>query len=110
MPTSDEFEPRHRRPSAGEVGRALDLLASAKRPILLAGSSAWRGPTGDSLRALLDQVGMPGLPIDSAVGLAEPSIHGLGSELPRCDLVFLLTPQDFTKRVQGDWDAYQKTR
>jgi len=39
---------------------------------------------------------MPGLPIDSAVGLAEPTIHALGSELPRCDLAFLLTPQDFT--------------
>ena len=64
--------------------------------MLLAGSSAWRGPTGQKLRAFLDLVGMPGLIIDSAVGLAEPSIHGLGSELPRSDLVFLLTPQDFT--------------
>jgi acetolactate synthase-1/2/3 large subunit len=96
MPTPADFAPRKRPATDGAVTRAIDLLAAAKRPMLLAGPSAWRGATGEKLQKLLNHVGMAALPIDSAVGLGEPSIHGLGSELSRSDLIFLLTPQDFT--------------
>jgi acetolactate synthase-1/2/3 large subunit len=95
LPEPADFE---RLPQAApdvQVDRALSMLDEATRPILLAGSSATRGHAGTLLSELSELTGLPALPIDSAVGLGEPSLHGLSRVLPDCDLVILLVRQDF---------------
>lgn len=95
LPPSEAFA-RVPAPAAdADIARLLDLLASAQRPLLLASPSVTRGAVGAALRELSDLTGLPWLPIDSAVGLAEPSLHGLAKSIPDCDLVILVGKQDF---------------
>src|SRR5215212_3989531 len=96
LPPPGDFARLAQAATDAQVERLLALLAEAKRPLLLAGPSATRGPTGAALAELAELTDLPFLPIDSAVGLAEPSLHGLHRVLPDCDLVILLVRQDFT--------------
>nr|MBA2450963.1 thiamine pyrophosphate-binding protein [Chloroflexota bacterium] len=72
-----------------------------ERPIVLGGPAAWRGPAGERLRALLELIGAPGFVVESPRGLTDPSLHGLGREFKRADVVLLLAPQDFTVGFGG---------
>ena len=100
-PAPADFEPTHRRADAGDVAQAIELLAQAERPIVLGGPAAWRGPAGERLRALLELIGAPGFVVESPRGLTDPSLHGLGREFKRADVVLLLAPQDFTVGFGG---------
>ena len=100
-PAPADFEPTHRRADAGDVAQAIELLAQAERPIVLGGPAAWRGPAGERLRALLKLIGAPGFVVESPRGLTDPSLHGLGREFKRADVVLLLAPQDFTVGFGG---------
>jgi acetolactate synthase-1/2/3 large subunit len=95
LPPAELFARVPARAAEADIARLLDLLAVAERPLLLASPSATRGAAGVSLRALSDLTGLPWLPIDSAVGLAEPSLHGLARIILECDLVILVGKQDF---------------
>jgi acetolactate synthase-1/2/3 large subunit len=95
MPEPADFKRLAQTAPDHQVGRIVELLEESVRPILLAGPSATRGQAGRLLAELSDLTGLPYLPIDSAVGLGEPSLHGLNRMLPRCDLVILLARQDF---------------
>ncbi len=106
-PGPADFEPTHRRAERPDVEQAVALLAEARRPLVLAGPSAWRGVAGERLRNLLDLTGTPGFLIESPRGLTDPSLHGVGTEFKRADAVLLIGPQDFTvgfagPRVVGD--------
>jgi acetolactate synthase I/II/III large subunit len=100
-PAPADFEPTHRRAGGEDLERAIALLGQAERPLLLAGPSAWRGPSGQRLRALLDTIGMAGFTVESPRGLTDPSLHGVSSEFTRADVVLLLAPQDFTVGFAG---------
>ncbi|HYU20247.1 MAG TPA: thiamine pyrophosphate-binding protein [Chloroflexota bacterium] len=100
-PAPADFEPTHRRADKQDLQHAIELLARASRLLLLAGPAAWRGVCGDRLRALLDLVEMPGFAIESPRGLSDPSLHGLGKEFRRADLVLLIAPQDFAVGFAG---------
>jgi thiamine pyrophosphate-dependent acetolactate synthase large subunit-like protein len=95
LPESTDFARLPQPASPDQIGRCLDLLAGAKRPMVLVGPSAARGAAGVSLSDLSDLTGLPSLPIESAVGLGEPSLHGLARVLPECDLGILMVRQDF---------------
>jgi acetolactate synthase-1/2/3 large subunit len=95
MPSPGQFARVPQAAPAHQIVQLLDLLGAAKRPIVLAGPSAARGRAAEALRELSDLTGLPYLPIDSAVGLGEPSLHGLPRVIPSCDLVILLARQDF---------------
>lgn len=95
LPPTDAFAAAPVPAAEADVARLLDLLAAARRPIVLASPSATRGAAGLALRELSDLAGLPWLPIDSAVGLAEPALHGLARLLPTCDLVVVFGKQDF---------------
>ena len=95
LPQPVDFERIPQGAARAQIARLVDLLAQAKQPMVLAGPSALRGQSGTVLRALADLTGLPALPIDSAVGLNEPSLHGLARVLPDCDLVIMLVRQDF---------------
>jgi acetolactate synthase I/II/III large subunit len=44
-------------PAAGQVGAVLDVLAGARRPLLLAGLGAYRSGAGEPIAALADRLG-----------------------------------------------------
>ena len=61
-------------PAPDSVQRALDLLKSAKRPLILLGKGAAYARADDEIRALVERSGIPYLPMSMAKGLL-PDTH-----------------------------------
>jgi oxalyl-CoA decarboxylase len=61
-------------PAADAVQRALDLLKTAKRPLILLGKGAAYARADDEVRALVEKTGIPYLPMSMAKGLL-PDTH-----------------------------------
>jgi acetolactate synthase-1/2/3 large subunit len=102
LPSPEEFARIPHGVTRHHAERILSLLSEAKRPILLAGPAATRGRAGAMLSELSELTDLPSIPIDSAVGLGEPSLHGLPTVLPECDLVILTVRQDFAIGFAGE--------
>jgi len=56
-------------PAADAVERALNVLRGAKRPLILLGKGAAYAQVDDDIRALIEQSGIPYLPMSMAKGL-----------------------------------------
>src|SRR5580692_2396956 len=56
-------------PAADAVKRALDVLKSAKRPLIILGKGAAYAQADDAIRALVEKSGIPFLPMSMAKGL-----------------------------------------
>jgi acetolactate synthase-1/2/3 large subunit len=63
-------------PAEGAIEQAIDLLASAQRPIVMVGPGAWQSDAGDELRAFVERTGIPVYSDFQAHGLL-PSNHPL---------------------------------
>src|SRR5712671_4260746 len=61
-------------PAAAAVKRALDVLRSAKRPLIILGKGAAYAQADDDIRALVEKSGVPFLPMSMAKGLL-PDTH-----------------------------------
>src|SRR5436189_115791 len=61
-------------PAADAVKRALDLLKSAKRPLIILGKGAAYAQADEAIRALVEKSGVPFLPMSMAKGLL-PDTH-----------------------------------
>ncbi len=61
-------------PSPVAVKRALDVLKSAKRPLIVLGKGAAYAQADDAIRALVEKSGIPFLPMSMAKGLL-PDTH-----------------------------------
>src|SRR6266513_2539522 len=61
-------------PAPAAVKRALDLLKSAKRPLIILGKGAAYAQADDEIRALVEKTGIPFLPMSMAKGLI-PDTH-----------------------------------
>jgi len=61
-------------PAQDAVKRALDLLKSAKRPLIILGKGAAYAQADDKIRALVEKSGVPFLPMSMAKGLL-PDTH-----------------------------------
>src|SRR5437763_12655854 len=61
-------------PAPAAVRRALDLLKSAKRPLIILGKGAAYAQADDAIRALVEKSGVPFLPMSMAKGLL-PDTH-----------------------------------
>ena len=61
-------------PAADAVKRALDVLKSAKRPLIILGKGAAYAQADDAIRALVEKSGAPFLPMSMAKGLL-PDTH-----------------------------------
>src|SRR5262249_31035361 len=61
-------------PAPAAVRRALDVLASAKRPLIILGKGAAYAQADDDIRALVEKSGSPFLPMSMAKGLL-PDTH-----------------------------------
>jgi oxalyl-CoA decarboxylase len=61
-------------PAPSAVNRALDLLKSAQRPLIVLGKGAAYAQADDEIRALIEKTGIPFLPMSMAKGLL-PDTH-----------------------------------
>jgi len=61
-------------PAPDAVKRALDVLKSAKRPLIILGKGAAYAQADDAIRALVEKSGIPFLPMSMAKGLL-PDTH-----------------------------------
>jgi oxalyl-CoA decarboxylase len=61
-------------PAPAAVKRALDVLKSAKRPLIILGKGAAYAQADDDIRALVEKTGIPFLPMSMAKGLL-PDTH-----------------------------------
>src|SRR5215468_5329574 len=61
-------------PAPAAVKRALDVLESAKRPLIILGKGAAYAQADDAIRALIEKSGIPFLPMSMAKGLL-PDTH-----------------------------------
>jgi oxalyl-CoA decarboxylase len=61
-------------PAPAAVRRALDVLKSAKRPLIILGKGAAYAQADDAIRALVEKSGIPFLPMSMAKGLL-PDTH-----------------------------------
>src|ERR1700721_2371042 len=61
-------------PAPSAVKRALDVLKNAKRPLIILGKGAAYAQADDEIRALVEKVGAPFLPMSMSKGLL-PDLH-----------------------------------
>src|SRR3954449_3766394 len=82
-------------PAPSAVKRALDVLKSAKRPLIILGKGAAYAQADDDIRALIEKTGIPYLPMSMAKGLL-PDTHPQCASaarsfvLPEADVVLLM--------------------
>ena len=82
-------------PEQDALKRALDLLKSAKRPLIILGKGAAYAQADADIRALVEKTGIPYLPMSMAKGLL-PDTHELSASaarsfvLPGADVVMLV--------------------
>src|SRR3954469_3673460 len=82
-------------PSSESVKRALDLLRSAKKPLIILGKGAAYAQADADIQALVEKTGIPSLPMSMAKGLL-PDTHELCASaarsfiLPAADVVMLI--------------------
>jgi oxalyl-CoA decarboxylase len=69
-------------PAPDTVQRALDVLKSAKRPLILLGKGAAYAQADDAIRALVEKTGIPYLPMSMAKGLL-PDTHAQSASAAR---------------------------
>jgi oxalyl-CoA decarboxylase len=82
-------------PGPGAVARALDLLKSAKKPLIILGKGAAYARADEDIRKLVESSGIPYLPMSMAKGLL-PDTHEQSAAaarsfvLPEADVVVLI--------------------
>src|SRR5450432_3130489 len=82
-------------PAQDAVKRALDLLKSAKRPLIILGKGAAYAQADADIRTLVEKTGIPYLPMSMAKGLL-PDTHEQSASaarsyvLPEADVVMLI--------------------
>ena len=69
-------------PAHDAVQRALDLLKSAKKPLILLGKGAAYAQADEDIRALVEKTGIPYLPMSMAKGLL-PDTHAQSASAAR---------------------------
>jgi len=82
-------------PAEDAVQRALDLLKSAKRPLIVLGKGAAYAQADAEIRALVEKTGIPYLPMSMAKGLLPDTHQQCASAarsfvLPEADVVMLV--------------------
>src|SRR5690606_19657496 len=82
-------------PAPSAVNRALDVLKSAKRPLIILGKGAAYAQADDEIRTLIEKTGIPFLPMSMAKGIlpdTHPQCAGAARSLvlKECDVAMLI--------------------
>src|SRR6202789_592685 len=82
-------------PAPASIARALDVLKSAKRPLIILGKGAAYAQADDAIKQFVEKTGVPFLPMSMAKGLL-PDLHPLcagaarSTVLKEADVVMLI--------------------
>jgi acetolactate synthase I/II/III large subunit len=107
----------HRPPNRTDMQQALTLIATAKRPLVLAGHGVLLGEAVDELRAFVDTTGVPvavtllgigGLPASHPLNLGMMGMHGeawVNTAIQEADVLIALGMR-FDDRVTGNLKTY----
>jgi acetolactate synthase-1/2/3 large subunit len=95
-------------PVAGDLDRAVDLLVSAERPVVVAGSGAFFSAAGYALRGFVERTGIPLTTTSAARGLVDDNhplclgglVHG-GLALASADVAVVLGSRFNANLVYG---------
>lgn len=107
-PSGHSAEPARSVPAQGDVTRAVQLLAGARRPVALAGSGAFFSGAAEALRAFAERTGIPVVTTSAARGLLDDDhpacagglIHG-GIALASADVALVLGSRFNANLVYG---------
>jgi acetolactate synthase-1/2/3 large subunit len=81
------------------LSEALDLLAGARRPLILVGPAMGRSGRWTLVTRLAEITGIPALLMESPRGVNDPALRGAGAALGQADVVLLLGKRlDFSLR------------
>ncbi|HEY3210573.1 MAG TPA: thiamine pyrophosphate-binding protein [Actinomycetota bacterium] len=106
--TGHEAKPARSMPVHEDVGRAVQLLSSAERPVVVAGSGAFFSEAADALREFIEQTGIPLTTTSAARGLVDDDhprclgglVHG-GIALASADVALVLGSRFNANLVYG---------
>ncbi len=101
------------------LAQILDVLAAARRPLIVVGPAMARKARGAAVETLTRATGIPALPVESPRGLNDPWLHAAANVFAQADAVLLLGKRlDYGLRfgdagvfaadrrlIQVDWDA-----
>jgi len=73
-----------------EIKAVVEMLAAAKRPVIIVGPGMARGSRWAAVQALSRATRVPALPSESPRGLNDPWLHGANASLAQADVVLLL--------------------
>ena len=98
-PQAAEFAPISQPLADRAADATLAALASAERPLVLAGPTLCTPSGRTLLRRLAAATGVPAIGMESPRGINDPSLGAFAEVLARADLIVLLgKPHDFTLR------------
>ncbi|HEU5319535.1 MAG TPA: thiamine pyrophosphate-binding protein, partial [Methylomirabilota bacterium] len=81
------------------VAAALELLAGARRPLIIVGAAMGRAGRWAGVMRLAEITGIPALLMESPRGVNDPALRAAGTALSHADVVLLLGKRlDFTLR------------
>jgi acetolactate synthase-1/2/3 large subunit len=120
----DAAAPRPHRPAPpppdpGATARALELIASARKPLIFAGHGVMLGDACEELRAFVDRTGIPvamtllgigALPASHPLNLGMMGMHGeawVNTAIQEADLLIALGMR-FDDRVTGNLKTYAR--
>ena len=95
------FRPPLRFADLALIHTALSILASARKPMILAGPSVARGETGSRLREFAERTTIPWMALESSRNVGDPALNGGGAAIRDADAVLLIAPQDFMVKFGG---------
>jgi acetolactate synthase-1/2/3 large subunit len=94
---AEAFGPVEQALLPAQAQAALDFLAGAQRPLVLAGPACLTRTGRQALHALQNACGVPVVGMESPRGIADPALGAFPQVLARCDAVLLLGKRaDFT--------------
>jgi acetolactate synthase-1/2/3 large subunit len=114
-----EHRPAPPPPDPAATAYALELIASAKKPLILAGHGVILGDASTELRAFVDRTGIPvavtllgigGLPASHPLNLGMMGMHGeawVNTAIQEADLLIALGMR-FDDRVTGNLKTYAR--
>lgn len=107
-PTGHDAAAARARPVDGDVDRAVDMLRTAERPVVVAGSGAFFSGAGEALRSFVERTGVPVTTTSAARGLVDDDdprcagslVHG-GVALASADVSLVLGSRFNANLVYG---------
>ena len=102
VPPAEEFQSTISRLDVEVVGRILDVLAHADKPLILGGPTFLQGAPSKRLADFAEHTGIPTVATESPRGINDPSLGAFAEVLAQADAILLIGKKlDFTLKFGG---------